>query len=115
VNAKIVLKNIFFGTNQAELKPESIIELDKVVELLAENPTLRIEIDGHTDATGTAAANMALSNNRAKAVVNYLLSKGVALRRLVAKGFGSTQPVADNNTEAGRAQNRRTELKVLAK
>lgn len=115
VNAKIVLKNIFFGTNQAVLKPESMIELDKVVELLAENPTLRIEIDGHTDATGSAAANMALSNNRAKAVVTYLVSKGVALRRLVAKGFGSTQPVADNNTEAGRAQNRRTELKVLAK
>lgn len=115
VNAKMVLKNIFFGTNQAELKPESKIELDKVVQLLAENPSLQIEIDGHTDATGTAAANMLLSNNRAKAVVQYLVSKGVAARRLVAKGFGATQPVADNNTEAGRAQNRRTELKVLAK
>lgn len=115
INARIILKNIFFRTNEAQLQQESMIELDKVVQLLADNPTLRIEIAGHTDATGTEAANLLLSNNRARTVVNYLVSKGVAPQRLTAKGFGAGQPVADNQTEEGRALNRRTELKVIGK
>jgi outer membrane protein OmpA-like peptidoglycan-associated protein len=115
VNASIVLKNIFFDTKKAELKPESLIELDKVVQLLKENPTLKIEISGHTDNVGKPADNLLLSNNRAKSVINYLLYKGVAANRLSSKGFGETQPVANNTTEEGRAQNRRTELKVLSK
>ncbi|HEX4956908.1 MAG TPA: OmpA family protein [Lacibacter sp.] len=115
INASIVLKNIFFDSKKAELKPESMIELDKVVQLLKENPALSIEISGHTDNVGKPADNILLSNNRAKAVINYLLYKGVAAGRLSHKGFGETKPIAANTTEEGRAQNRRTELKVLRK
>lgn len=115
VNASIVLKNIFFDINKYDLKPESQVELDKVVQLLQENPTVKIQIEGHTDNVGNAADNQKLSESRAKAVVNYLSSKGIALTRLIPKGFGATQPIADNNTEEGRAQNRRTELKIISK
>jgi outer membrane protein OmpA-like peptidoglycan-associated protein len=86
-----------------------------LVQLLADNPTVKIQIEGHTDNVGNATDNMKLSENRAKAVIAYLSSKGVAASRLSSKGFGATQPIADNKTEEGRAQNRRTELKVVAK
>jgi outer membrane protein OmpA-like peptidoglycan-associated protein len=115
VNAAVVLRNVFFDVNKFELKPESQVELDRVVLLLQDNPTVRIQIEGHTDNQGTAADNQKLSDNRAKAVVQYLIGKGIKGDRLVAKGFGATQPVADNKSEEGRAQNRRTELKVIAK
>lgn len=110
--ASIVLKNIFFETGKFELQNESKSELDKLVALLNDNPNLKIQIDGHTDNVGQQKDNLALSNNRAKSVVGYLLSKGINQQRLSYKGFGATKPVADNNTEAGRAQNRRTELSV---
>ncbi len=113
--SKIVLENIFFNTGSAELQPSSTIELEKVIQLLRENQMLRIEIIGHTDNIGKDADNLTLSNNRAKAVVDFLIGKGVAPRRLSAKGLGATQPLATNDTEEGRAQNRRTELKVIAK
>lgn len=113
-NARIVLRNIFFDINKAELKPESEAELDKLVQLLQENPSLKIEISGHTDNVGKPADNLLLSNNRAKAVVKYLTAKGIAVQRLMAKGYGETRPVADNSTEAGRAQNRRTEARILS-
>jgi outer membrane protein OmpA-like peptidoglycan-associated protein/tetratricopeptide (TPR) repeat protein len=112
-DAMVVLKNIFFESNKTDLLPASVTELNKIVQLLTDNPTLRIEIGGHTDNVGNAKSNLALSNNRAKAVVSYLISKGVAATRLSAKGYGATRSVADNKTEAGKAQNRRTELKVL--
>ncbi len=112
--AAIVLKNIFFDTKKFILKPESITELDKVVQLLNENSKLKIQISGHTDNVGTAKDNAALSNNRAKAVMGYLLQKGIAVTRVTAKGFGSTKPIADNKTEIGKAQNRRTELSVVS-
>ena len=115
VNASIVLKNIFFDFNKFDLKPESQVELDKVVQLMQDNPTVKIQIEGHTDNIGKAADNLKLSENRAKAVVNYLVSKNISITRLTAKGFGSTKPVADNTSEEGRAQNRRTELKVVAR
>ncbi|RXK62898.1 flagellar motor protein MotB [Lacibacter luteus] len=115
VNASVVLKNVFFDVNKAELKPESMIELDKVVQLMKDNPTLKIEINGHTDNVGKPADNLTLSNNRSKAVINYFLYKGVAAERLSSKGFGETKPVAENTNEQGRAKNRRTELKVVAK
>lgn len=115
VNAAIVLKNIFFDYNKFDLRPESQVELDKVVQLLHENPTVKIQIEGYTDNIGNALDNLKLSENRAKAVVNYLVSKGISAARLTAKGFGATKPIADNKTEEGRAQNRRTELKVVAK
>lgn len=111
-NAAIVLQNIFYETGKFELQPESLAELDKVVQLLNDNPTLKIEIGGHTDNVGTAANNLTLSNNRAQSVVKYLISKGIAAPRLTSKGYGATQPVAGNHTEAGKAQNRRTVLKV---
>jgi outer membrane protein OmpA-like peptidoglycan-associated protein/tetratricopeptide (TPR) repeat protein len=113
-NASIVLKNIFFDFNKYDLKTESTIELDNVLQLLKENPTLKIQISGHTDNIGKAADNMTLSNNRAQAVVKYLVGKGIDQQRLSFKGFGATQPIADNTTEQGRAQNRRTELKVIS-
>jgi outer membrane protein OmpA-like peptidoglycan-associated protein len=112
--AVIVLKNIFFDTKKTELKPESTAELDKVVQLLNDNPKLKIQINGHTDNVGAVKDNLQLSNNRAKTVVGYLLQKGIAAARVTAKGFGSTKPVADNKTENGRAQNRRTELSVVS-
>lgn len=110
--ASIILKNIFFETGKFDLQNESKSELDKLVALLNDNPNLKIQIDGHTDNVGQQKDNLALSNNRAKSVVGYLLSKGINQQRLSYKGFGATKPVADNNTEAGRAQNRRTELSV---
>ncbi len=113
-NATVVLKNIFFDVNKFELKPESEAELDEVVRLMNDNPTLKIQINGHTDSVGKAADNMILSENRAKAVVNYLVSKNINPTRLSSKGFGPTQPIAPNKTEEGRALNRRTEMKVTS-
>jgi outer membrane protein OmpA-like peptidoglycan-associated protein len=112
-NATIILKNIFFDVNQYELKPSSQIELDEVIKLLKENPPVTIQINGYTDNAGKPADNLLLSQNRAKSVVNYLKSKGIDPRRLSFKGYGETEPVGPNTTEAGRAQNRRTTLKVL--
>jgi outer membrane protein OmpA-like peptidoglycan-associated protein/tetratricopeptide (TPR) repeat protein len=115
VNAAVVLRNIFFDVNKYELKNESQVELDRLVQLLQDNPTVKIQIEGHTDNVGTAADNLKLSENRAKSVINYLVIKGIAVNRLTAKGYGATKPIADNKTEEGRAQNRRTELKVIAR
>lgn len=112
-DASIVLNNIFFDVNQYDLQPQSMVELDRVVKMLQENPAIKISIGGHTDNTGDANANLKLSENRAKAVVAYLVSKGIDLKRLQAKGFGATKPLADNATEAGKLQNRRTELTVI--
>jgi outer membrane protein OmpA-like peptidoglycan-associated protein len=114
-NAAIVLKNIFFDLNKYELKPESQVELDKLVQLLKDNPTLKIQINGHTDNSGKTSENIPLSENRAKAVTTYLTSKGINAARLSFKGWGETQPVANNSTPEGRAQNRRTELKVISR
>ncbi|MBL0182394.1 MAG: OmpA family protein [Chitinophagaceae bacterium] len=112
--ATIVLKNIFFDTKKFDLKPESTGELDKLVMLLNDNPKLKIQIDGHTDNVGQDKDNLLLSNNRAKAVVGYLLNKGINIQRLSYKGFGAGKPVADNATEKGKSLNRRTELSVIS-
>jgi outer membrane protein OmpA-like peptidoglycan-associated protein/tetratricopeptide (TPR) repeat protein len=112
-NATIVLKNIFFDINKYELKPESQVELDNLVQLLKDNPALKIQINGHTDNVGKPADNLVLSDNRAKSVVQYLTSKGIDAKRLSFRGYGDTQPVSDNKTEESRAENRRTELKVV--
>jgi len=112
-NASIVLNNIFFDVNKFDLKPESQVELDKIVQLLNDNPLVKVQISGHTDNVGKPAENLALSNNRAKTVVSYLINKRIAPQRLSYKGFGETQPVADNKTEEGKAKNRRTEMKVV--
>jgi outer membrane protein OmpA-like peptidoglycan-associated protein/tetratricopeptide (TPR) repeat protein len=115
VEAGIVLRNLFFETAKYDIQPESEVELNKVVEFLQENPTVKIQLEGHTDNVGAAADNQKLSSARAYSVVNYLVRKGIKGTRLVAKGFGATKPVADNKTEEGRAQNRRTELRILEK
>ncbi len=113
-NASVVLKNIFFNVGKFELKTESQVELEKLIQLMTENPTLKIEISGYTDNVGKPADNLLLSNNRAKAVVTYLASKAIPVQRLTAKGYGETNPKAENKTEDGRALNRRTEMKVVS-
>ncbi len=113
VNASLELKNIEFETGSARLEKSSFVELNKLADLLQENEGLKVEIGGHTDNVGNAADNQKLSQNRAKAVVDYLIEKGIDIKRLLAKGYGSTKPIADNQTEAGRARNRRTEMKVI--
>lgn len=115
LNTVIVLKNIFFDTDKFDLKQESTAELKKLTELLTKNPTLKIEISGHTDNKGAKAYNQTLSQNRAKAVYDYLIANGISSNRLTYKGYGDTQPIADNTTEEGRAKNRRTEFKVTGK
>ena len=110
--ATIVLKNIFFETGKYALQNESRSELDKLVTLLVDNPNLKIQIDGHTDNVGQEKDNLLLSTNRAKAVVDYLLSKAVNAQRLTYKGFGSTKPIAGNTSDSGKALNRRTELSI---
>lgn len=112
--AYIVLKNIFFDTKEWKLKPESISELDRLVMLLNENPKLNIQLSGHTDNVGKDADNLTLSVNRARAVVGYLLSKGIDTKRLTFKGYGSKNPVANNATEEGKSLNRRTEMAVIS-
>ena len=82
------------------------------MQVLQDNPTLKVEISGHTDNTGNAKDNMLLSTNRAKAIVDYLITQKIDAARLTYKGYGDTQPIADNNTEAGRAKNRRTSFTV---
>lgn len=111
--AKMTLENIFFETNSYELEQQSKVELNGLVDFMNENPKVRIEIGGHTDNVGQAAYNQVLSENRARSVHSYLVEMGVDKERLLYKGFGMTQPVADNATEAGRARNRRTEITIL--
>jgi OmpA-OmpF porin, OOP family len=105
-------KNVFFATGSAKLLPKSNAALNEVVKLLQSDETLLIDVDGHTDNTGNAEKNQTLSEARATAVKDYLVSKGIAEGRLVATGYGSSKPVADNATSAGKAKNRRTELNV---
>ncbi len=113
-DASIVLKNIFYETGSKELSPDSEVELAKLVQLLKDNPGLKIQINGHTDAVGKANDNLVLSNGRAQSVMDYLIRNGIQSARLSFKGFGASQPIADNNTEEGRAKNRRTEVKVTS-
>jgi outer membrane protein OmpA-like peptidoglycan-associated protein len=86
--------------------------LDRLVKLLKDVPKLKIEISGHTDNTGSATLNNELSKARAEAVVTYLKSKGITADRLTSEGYGSSQPIASNNTTAGKQENRRTEFKI---
>lgn len=113
--AGIVLKNIFFDSKKTELKPESMAELNSVIQLMNDNPNLKILISGYTDNVGKPQDNITLSNNRALSVIQYLLSsRKIAKDRLQYKGFGETKPIASNTTEEGRAKNRRTEMSVIS-
>jgi outer membrane protein OmpA-like peptidoglycan-associated protein len=109
----INLRNIFFETASAGLLPASNVELDKLVRLMFLNPKMRIEVGGHTDNVGNDAANQLLSEERANAVRDFLIAHGIEASRVVAKGYGETRPVATNDTDEGRALNRRTEVTVL--
>ncbi|RME98530.1 MAG: flagellar motor protein MotB, partial [Bacteroidetes bacterium] len=113
VRQPIVLKNIRFASGSADLLPSSIHELERLQRLLQEHPNLRIRINGHTNNVGTEAANQRLSEARAKAVYDYLVANQIAADRLEYRGFGESQPIADNDTAEGRRQNRRTEFEVL--
>lgn len=115
VGSSITLRNVFFETAKWDLTAASSVELDKVVDLMAKNQSMRVMLEGHTDNVGSDAANQKLSENRAKAVYDYLVKHGVASNRLQYKGYGESKPIADNNTEEGRAQNRRTVFTVLQK
>jgi outer membrane protein OmpA-like peptidoglycan-associated protein/tetratricopeptide (TPR) repeat protein len=115
VGSNIVLNNIFFDYNKSTLRQESYAELERLLKLLTDMPSLKIEISGHTDNRGAAAYNKKLSEDRAKAVVDYLISKGIKSERLTFAGFGFDKPLVDNDTDEHRQMNRRTEFKVTGK
>lgn len=115
VGSKIILKNIFFDFDKATLRPESTNELERLTKLLNDVPTLKIEISGHTDSKGADEYNKNLSNNRAKAVLDYLVKAGISAGRLTSVGYGEEQAIATNDTDEGRQLNRRTEFKIISK
>ncbi|MDR1182199.1 MAG: OmpA family protein [Bacteroidales bacterium] len=109
----IILKNVFFDTDKAILKPESEVELNRLFTLMQQNPQMNIEISGHTDNVGSKEYNAALSKNRAEAVFDYLIDKGIDANRMTSAGYGFDKPVSDNDTPEGRALNRRTEFTII--
>jgi OOP family OmpA-OmpF porin len=111
--ATIVLNNIFFDTDKFDLREKSVTELDKISRFLNENPKIKVEISGHTDDQGTDAYNQQLSLKRAKAVGNYLISKGVPATRLKEVGYGSKKPLKQNDSEINRQVNRRIEFRIV--
>lgn len=114
VGATFVLQNIFFDYDKATLLQQSYNELQHLLTILKSHPTMKIEVRGHTDGHGSVDYNQRLSENRAKSVVDYLISKGIDIKRLQYKGFGKSIPIDSNATEEGRARNRRVEFKVLS-
>lgn len=110
---EFVLKSVYFDTGKSTLKPNSFSSLTDLVEILKIKNTMGIEIQGHTDNVGKDEDNLKLSQERADEVRNYLITKGIEANRITSKGYGPTMPVADNSTEAGKAKNRRTSLKVI--
>lgn len=110
---RIVLRGVNFDFDKSDIRPDARPVLDHAAEILAAQPNINVLIAGHTDSVGSAEYNLALSIRRAEAVYRYLINRGIAPERLRVEGFGKANPVADNATEAGRAQNRRVELSVL--
>jgi OOP family OmpA-OmpF porin len=106
------LNNVFFDFDKWDLRPESNVELDRVIKLLNENPAIEIELSAHTDSRGSDEYNFKLSDNRAKSCVEYIISKGIPARRIVSKGYGESLPVSENETDEGRQLNRRVEFKI---
>lgn len=107
------LDNVFFDSGRSVIRPESFRELNELAEFMKLKKTLVIEIAGHTDNVGEAAANMKLSQERSESVRDYLIRKGIAADRVTAKGYGATQPIAENTSDKGRQQNRRTEVRIV--
>ena len=108
-----MLNNIFYDVDKATLRPESVSELERLNKLMLDNPTLKIEIGGHTDSDGSDEHNETLSQNRSQSVVDFLVKKGIPMERMVAKGYGEKSPVVANDTKENKQLNRRTELKIL--
>ncbi|MCZ8215804.1 MAG: OmpA family protein, partial [Cyclobacteriaceae bacterium] len=115
VGLTVRLKNIYFDFDKTTLKRESFTELDKVVDFLKQNSTVEIEISGHTDGKGSDDYNLNLSQGRSQSVVDYIISKGIESYRLTAHGYGESKPIDSNDTEEGRANNRRVEFTVVKK
>lgn len=115
INKSYRINDIYFDVNKFELPVESMAVLDQLIEFLGENPKIKIQIQGHTDNVGNDAANLKLSENRAKSVYDYMISKNVESDRLTYKGYGKTMPVASNETEEGRGKNRRTVFVIISK
>lgn len=109
----MILNNIFFETGKALLTSTSRLELDKAVDLMKKNPTMVIEVGGHTDNVGDDNSNMKLSHERAKSVRDYMVTAGIASPRIQSKGYGELNPVATNDTDEGRKTNRRTEFVII--
>lgn len=107
------LNNVFFDFDKWDLRPESFVELDRVVKLLKDNPSMEIELSAHTDSFGSDDYNFKLSDNRARSCMEYILSKGIASNRVTSQGYGETKPVAPNDTPENRQLNRRVEFKIL--
>jgi OmpA-OmpF porin, OOP family len=106
-------EKVQFATGSSQILPVSFGLLDEVAKVLVDNPQIeQVQVEGHTDSTGTAALNRRLSQQRAESVMAYLVSKGVAARRMKAKGFGPDTPIADNSTDEGKEQNRRVEFNI---
>lgn len=108
-----VLNNIFFDVDKYDLKPKSLPELQKVIRFLGENPKIRVEVSGHTDNSGSADYNKQLSQKRALAVSTYLTQMGIDKNRIITHGYGPDKPVASNDSEDGRRQNRRIEFRLI--
>lgn len=115
IGDQLVLKKVFFATNKSNLLPESTNALQALLKTMEDNPNLFIEIIGYTDNVGNEEKNILLSENRAIAVANYLIENGISEQRIKKAGFGSSNPIGNNSTEAGRALNRRIEIKILNK
>jgi outer membrane protein OmpA-like peptidoglycan-associated protein len=113
VGQTVTINNILFDAGKADLKPESVVELDKIATFLNENKIAEIELSGHTSSEGEAAFNRSLSYKRVTSCKNYVVSKGVDPGRIIAVGYGPDRPVAPNDTEAGRVKNRRVEMRVM--
>lgn len=111
--AMITLSDLFYDSGKASIRQESYSKLDELAQNLLDYPNLKIEIIGHTDNVGSDEANLLLSKNRAKSVVDYLTTKGVPTSRLSHNGYGESRPIADNDSETGRQINRRTEIRIL--
>ena len=109
-DGKIITYAITFDIGKANIKPESMTEINRIAQLMKDNADLKFEVQGHTDNTGTVAGNQKLSEQRAQAIVNKLVEMGIAANRLSAKGMGQSAPLADNSTDEGRAKNRRVEF-----
>ena len=113
IGKKVVLKNILFESGNSVLSDGSYTELERLLNIMTENSQIKIEISGHTDKTGTESLNLILSEARAKTIVEYLVECGIDSSRINFKGYGSSQPIADNASAEGRAKNRRVEFKIL--